>query len=517
MWIILERKDDIMEVMSKHKAELAIFVLIIGIAAVLRLCSLSSVPLGIAPGEATNGVAALRALEAGDIRVLYPQTSDRGLFIAFQTLAIRIFDNTPFALRVVPALAGILTVVGLYLLAKQLFSRHTAAIASALLATSFWHVFFSRLGIQDVFAALFLVWGVHFFWQGLSSARTGYFMLSGIFWGLGFYTHNSFFVLPLIVIAVLLAYRQSVERDFGHSRYVATRAYIARGLGLMAVAALIAAFPLVFHYSIGSGAFFSNLDGLAPGPALKHFAQSVNMLLFMRDFDWGYNFSGYTLLFWPLAPFFAIGLVGGILKLMRIKKKHGHFSTVQVLIFSWLLIGMLPSIFSTNPPSAGSLLLVAPVVFLITAEGIWWLFQTLERWYHAYDLHELNVSLPMHHRLRLQESRLVSIVVLVIFLGAIGFSDYYRYFTGWAHNPQTTAAFHPEYVDLAERINKLPTTTPKYILIRDLNSPAARTVMYLTNTATEGAQSDANVSYLTKEEYRRRAHPRGSVMIPLEN
>src|SRR3989344_9632668 len=58
---------------------------------------------------------------------------------------------------ILPPLIGILTVVGLYLLTKQLFEWRLAAIASYLMAISFWHVNFSRTELSAVLVTFILV------------------------------------------------------------------------------------------------------------------------------------------------------------------------------------------------------------------------------------------------------------------------------------------------------------------------------------------------------------------------
>ena len=105
-----------------------IILLIIVVAAVFRLSGLSSIPPGLYPDEAMNGNNAIRALEFNDYKVFYLENNGReGLFINLQALSLKVFGYYIWALRIVPAIAGILTVLGLYLLAKQLFNWQIAA------------------------------------------------------------------------------------------------------------------------------------------------------------------------------------------------------------------------------------------------------------------------------------------------------------------------------------------------------------------------------------------------------
>ncbi len=501
------------------QSDLWIFILIIVVAATVRICGLGAVPPGLSAEEATNGNAASQVLEQGTLDIVYPRTPSAGLFIALQAVSVRFLGHTVAALRLIPALAGILTVAGLYLLAKQLLHPGIAAIAGFLLATSFWHVLFSRLGVQAVMGPLFLVWGLYFLWRGLARAQSRYFAASGLFWGLGFYVQNSFLVMPVLAIVLLAAYYAAVKKDFSHDHYSHVHGRILRGLGVALVVTLAVALPLIIAAIGHPDAYVNTADAAlarsAPSIAGR-IGHAVGAFLFARHLDWGWNYHDTEIIFWPLNAFFLIGLVNSILKLARTRRKHGHWSVVQTLLVSWFVVGLIPAIIAPDGAQPANLLLVAPVAYLFAAEGIWWLFQTIDKWYHAQDVHELNVSLPMHHHLRLKESRLVSLFVLAVFLLAVGFAQEYRYLTSWARSPHIQGAFHENYLDLARRINNLPPSVRAYILVNDAHSGASQIIMYLTDTASAQKQRDRKISYLTREAYRQRQYYQNSVVIPLE-
>jgi dolichyl-phosphate-mannose--protein O-mannosyl transferase len=74
------------------------------------------------------------------------------------SLGIRAFGNVPLGWRIGPVIAGTLTVLLLYILARRLLgSTLGAVIASGLLAIDLLHFVQSRIGMLDVFAALFVV------------------------------------------------------------------------------------------------------------------------------------------------------------------------------------------------------------------------------------------------------------------------------------------------------------------------------------------------------------------------
>src|SRR3989344_7697255 len=150
--------------------------IILIIASFLRLYNLTEVPPGLYPDEAMNGNNAAEALETGNFKVFYPENFGReGLFINIQALFIRQFSHKPWALRLPSAIFGILTVLGLYFLTKELFkSKNLALLASFLLATSFWHINFSRIGFRAIMAPFFLVWSLYLLLKSLNQTKNNY-------------------------------------------------------------------------------------------------------------------------------------------------------------------------------------------------------------------------------------------------------------------------------------------------------------------------------------------------------
>ena len=114
---------------------------IIVLAGFLRLWHLSEIPPGLYPDEAINANDAL--LSPG--KIFYPENNGReGLFINLIALSFSVFGISIWSLKFVSAAIGILTIFGLYLLTKELFTKNIALFSSLFLATSFWHINFSR-------------------------------------------------------------------------------------------------------------------------------------------------------------------------------------------------------------------------------------------------------------------------------------------------------------------------------------------------------------------------------------
>jgi len=139
--------------------------LVIVLAAFFRFWDLGNIPPGLWSDEAVNGNNTIEALGTHHWKVFYPENFGReGLFINIQSIFVAAFGHYPWALRLPSAIFGVLTVFGLFMMTKELFKgkERIALFAAFFLATSFWHINFSRIGFRAIMAPFFLVWSFYF-------------------------------------------------------------------------------------------------------------------------------------------------------------------------------------------------------------------------------------------------------------------------------------------------------------------------------------------------------------------
>ncbi len=521
------------DVLAKRK-ELAVFLVIISIAGFFRLYKLSSFPPGLYPDEAMNGNNALQALDepssapafsgaplkavAGGFKIFYPENNGReGLFINIQALSIKIFGIHSWSLRIVSALFGILTVVGLYLLAREIFEWRIAALSSFLLAISFWHVNFSRIGFRAIMLPFIMVYGFYFLWRAIKNCHLPDFILAGIIGGLGFYTYTAYRVVPLLFLVLIGVYWWNIRKDMSFSKYDDTKRKLFIGLALFIFVAFMIALPIGLYFLNHPGSFNSRAgQGLyvfsQPQP-VKELANSVIKTLGMFNFtgDWNqrHNLSGEPMLPWPIGIFFVIGFINELVH--WIKRKHGHFSTVHTFIFAWFFILLLPGFLSIEAPHALRTIGVLPIVMIITARGLWWSFEKLKIWY----------GMAFQYNKRPAIYSFINLV-MILFLISLCCLEFLRYFGTWGPSSQTAVAFNQNYVNLANEINRLPQSVKKYVLVNaggvlvnGIPMPS-QTVMFLTDTYTPDKQKAKNIFYLTPEQFRAGQFDKGSIIIPLE-
>ncbi len=420
-----------------------LILIVLAVAAVFRLQNLASVPAGLNPQEFINAEMAAQMAEAGNFQFVYPESGgQRGLMTDIQAFLFRLFGVNIFSFRFASALAGILTVLGLYFLAKRLFNWQIGLLASYFLAISFWHVNFSRQGLADILLTLFLVWALYFFWRGLSSSKLWSFALSGVFWSAGFYAHPNFCLTPLILIIALAVYWKTIEKDFGHEKYEHARSLIIRGLAMTAVVFILVSLPLALYYFYFPqilpnhiGQYFTTIYR-APLTVLDNLGKTMTMFNFAGDSDWKHNLAGEPALFWATGALFVVGFLRSWIKTFKTRAKHGHFSSTQTLLLAWFFVGLAPAIFSSAAPDMLAALVAAPVIFIFAGEGLWWIAEKIGDWYHGRDVHEFSLR---HHWLK--ESSVAAILAVVVFLAALTIVEYDRYSHQWAGNLNVVKAF----------------------------------------------------------------------------
>ncbi len=135
-----------------------------------------------------------------------------------------------FPLRSVAIAAGTLTILALYLFARDRFGWRVALVASALLAASPWHLLYSRVGERAALAPLFAIATVGFLLKALESGRLRDHLAWGAALGLGFWSYTSFRAVPLALV-VFAVVRRLVGRGGGVAARPAGRAALY-GLGL---------------------------------------------------------------------------------------------------------------------------------------------------------------------------------------------------------------------------------------------------------------------------------------------
>lgn len=478
--------------MSKKKTVVALFGILI-IASFLRLYHITTVPPGLYPDEAMEGNNALQALRTGDFQVFYPQNNGReGLFANIEAVFLKVINvREAWVLRLPCAIAGILTVLGIYFLLTELFSSEIGLMGAFFLATSFWDIMFSRIAFRAILTPLFAVWGLYLLLLALKYIRSHEHSitlatLAGIVYGLGFYTYIPYRVTPALVLFILFVFWYRIRKKGDHKEMKA----FWRSTAIFLFTTILVFLPLGFYFATHPGSFSSRTSEISVFAAkspLKELAINIGKTAAMfnihGDNNWRQNYAGRPELFWPVGLLFLLGIGLSLWKIFRQKMTHWHApETLGYWFLLILLVLAAAPVFISDEgiPHALRGILMIPAAMGLAAVGAVWLYKLLRR--------------HMNHT--------VLNVAVGIFLALLVVEAYHTYFILWAQNPNVPGAFNQDYVDIGHALEALPNSTPKYIIVKaggvDVDGwpTATQTVMFLTDTWMPAQQQAKNFHYI---------------------
>lgn len=338
-------------------------------------------------------------------------------FCNFDTHQLNSYSNN--------AVIGVLSVFGLYLLARELFDWRMGAVSSFFLAISFWHVNFSRSEFQAVLVPFVLTFVFYFLWQGLRRSSLRNFFWAGVFSGLGFYASTEYYITPLIWVIVFINYWLFLKKDFSHPDYEQARNRLLGGFSMLVLVTFFIALPLGFRTLKNPETFKINgpesvFNQEKPLESLGiSIAKTLGMFTFDGDKNPNHNIPNEPMLGWPLGILFLIGFLRELYHWLA--RKHGHLSPVHTLMFAWFFVTLWPSFLSVDAPNAIRAVGVLPIVMIFSARGFLWIFRVLEEWEIAHRPWEINNHAKF----------IAPVVSALALLCALGFYEYHRYFNVW--------------------------------------------------------------------------------------
>lgn len=426
------------------------------VATFLRLYKLGSLPPGLHPDEAANGLDIISMIEKGKFAVVYGTNGPReALFFYLQAIFVYLgkitqwtfLNFTPLSLRIAPAILGIFTVLGIYLLGKELFNRNVGLFASIAMAVSSWHIQFSRNGFRAIMVPFALVFMFYFFIRAYRNQRLMDFVMTGAFLAIGFYTYLSFRLVPLILIALFIYI------------FVTDRKFITQNLRkiyFMTGAFLILMIPMFIHFvyvpadilgRASTSIFNSELNGGNPIKTLfSNILKTMMMFNFKGDANWRHNIAGLPMLDIFTGILFWIGLG---LSFIRIRKIE------YFLLIIWFGAMSIPEVLTAEGiPHALRMVGTMPVVFLWIGLGLAYIFE----------------------KFRLKYAATIGVMVIVVFSGSI---CYYRYFIQFPRSGDAGEAYAEDMVGIANDINKSPINRRNILIVGEYGT---KTIDFITNS-----------------------------------
>jgi 4-amino-4-deoxy-L-arabinose transferase-like glycosyltransferase len=343
----------------------------IGLAALaLRTYQLTDHPYAFINDEGSVGLEAVDIWHGWGVNLFTAGWSGypRWAFVP-TAISVGLFGNTPFAVRIVSALAGALTVVFLYLMGREAFGPAVGLLAAGFLAALPVHVHFSRLGVGNVVDGLF---GAVVLWltvRAIRRDRVSSYLWAGLAAGLTIYVYlGSRLVLGLAV--GLLAYQSLRQRGYFSAHLVHLLVFAGAAVVVAApMAVYFAHAPDTFMARVNSEAIFRNnwiADQMATGKTftevlLDQFAKSS--LVYITQPAAGGFFSSPVPLLSGVGAIFA--LIGMGVAFWR--SRQPFYLVTWVWFWSVVIFG---GVLTINAPASERLVGSLPPLALFVAFGL---------------------------------------------------------------------------------------------------------------------------------------------------
>lgn len=443
---------------------------ILALAFWVRVINIESAPGGVYPDEAVNGIDALKAYKSGNYEWFYPDNNGReGLFMNLIALSYSVFGVTIMGLKFPSIILGTLSVLGTYLLTKELFrSRRAGLLAAFFVAFSFWSINFSRIAFRAIMLPTVLSFSFYYLFRGIRtfkgfSIRQGillnffYFALAGFIFGIGLHTYIAFRIAPAI-LAILFFALWITKKHFIKNYWIQGLIFII--FACLSMAPIIMTFKTHPEYL---SARTGDVSILSPevnhGHLIKTAARSLGLSLvkynFWGDQNWRHNYPPYPILHPFLGLTFLAGLIYIIAKwfhLLFLRFRDGVRDR-KFYIYSFILawfFGMLAPEFMTAEglPHALRSIGTLPVTYIISIIPFLWFIGKRDKFDHGF--------------------KFITISLVAIVLLTVSITNTVKYHKYWANNKKQYDSFEGNLMQVSNYMGTLPDDYRKIVIARNM-------------------------------------------------
>ena len=224
-------------------------------AMVVRFWDLNEIGMGLFRDEARHGVLAEQILQ-GKYMVYSAWANLPAGYFYLSALSIALFGHSPFAIRFVAAVAGVLTVPVIAWVVRPLWGRQVALIAAALVTMSLWHISISRMGFPISLGPLVTLIAIgaidrstrhnQQLWSAL-----GWAIVCGVMMGCMTLIYHSARIMPLVigVFGIVFAWQRRLPWR--------TLVWV---FGVIICATIVVAFPIVRYAIDESNGYWRRIE-----------------------------------------------------------------------------------------------------------------------------------------------------------------------------------------------------------------------------------------------------------------
>lgn len=308
----------------------------------------------------------------------------------WQAGVMKLFGINIWGWRFASVLPGVMSIIPLYLLARDMFNRRLAVIACLVLLTTPYFLVYARLGYNNIQPEFLVALALYLLYLALREASHAFLLLAGYIAGLGFYTYfsgHSAFVIAVVFIGFTW-----LTRRYPFSRMIYTLSlfvlgtvlivmpYVVYGIRQDIVAMGYRIFLSFFNSVDYGGGYFpvEELYAYAPpvslGGTMLFYNPKIYLILILRgiaqtflayqkpEMLWGEHYLACPLAGTYGAFFYFVGLVVAL--------KHLNQMRHQILLLWFFTIFTLLSALNTFPPREDHMVPILPALAILTALGL---------------------------------------------------------------------------------------------------------------------------------------------------
>lgn len=461
------------------KTPILSFITILLLATILRFYQLAQVPHGMTWDEAAigyNGYAILTTRRDEWLARLPASFQSFGdykapLAIYLNGFFTLIFGMNLWAVRFPFAVSGVMAVLGMMLLTKEILEKYKivkeekvtvySLIAGTFLAFSPWHLHFSRAGFESGMSLTFLIWGSYFLFRFFKDCdesickkksikkvirKTAYILFSSLFFVASMYAyHSAKIVAPFLAISIVFLNKEKIWM-----KLVARDKKTLRYFLILFTSVLFSLFllkPMITDSLYGEGLARSGTLVFGQGLSLPELVKTIS-LNYKSHFSAGFLLLGKTTSLRHGDGKWGVLLPITFLIILRIsikyiaslfsKKIEINKKIKKIFIFSWvwIILGILPAALGTEIPHSNRALLAFPGFVLLAVVGISELYECLQRKSQNWENGQLKVKSILGTLI------LIHGITIVAYLG--------NYYTAFASD--SANAFNDGYLEAYEYI-----------------------------------------------------------------
>lgn len=365
----------------QEQVYLAMLAMLLVVALATRVYNLTLLPYNVDGDFADVGLQA-RALASGQEQRIFAYGWAAVPMLGYlpEWLTMKLFGDGLAGLNVSGVIEGLLLIVGVFLLGRELFSARVGLFAAAVLTVSYAHLAASRQS-SYIDPVLFMVFAIYFLLVGLRRDNSLAILVSGLLTALCvqmYYSGRLVVIVAVLIFLYLLVFRPRWRRERWQSIFLWGLAVLIT-LGPMLI--VFAGTPEGFITRMRFVFIFLNPDAMRHLEGVYHVDSPVGVLLeqarrtallFHYYSDTGTQFGFQRPYFDPLlATLFTLGLGYALFHCRRFG---------DGLLLAWLLPGLaLGSFLALDPPFWTRLMILLPPTALLAARALDLIYETVSR------------------------------------------------------------------------------------------------------------------------------------------